>query len=161
MAPAMRIAVLLAVRVNQNALFSQVFDHAIATLLHVHATDHREVLGEGSVVLHRAQILDAVALADHKVFQTIGRRRVNTARTGFERDVIPIEHGHRVTPGRLHLDTHQIRTRAAAQNFMFFNFPTGQDGFKEAFGQYQCARAVFFNANQHIIQRITHADKTV
>ena len=83
MAPAMRVAVLLAVRVNQNALFSQVFDHAIAALLHVHATDHREFLWEGSVILYWAQIFDAVTLADHKVFQTIGWRRVNAARTGF------------------------------------------------------------------------------
>ena len=75
--------------------------------------------------------------------------------------MVTIKHRHRVTPGRLHLNTDQLGTRATAQNFMPFNFPTGQDGFKQAFGQYQRTGTVFFNANQHIIERITHANKAV
>ena len=90
-APAVHVAVLNALMLEQRAHFLQLGDDGRVGLPDKLATEERQILNVDTVALHRAEdviVVHAVLLAGAEVVFTIGRGGVNDTGTGVQLDIV-------------------------------------------------------------------------
>ena len=162
-APAVRVAVGDGLQRHQGAALFQGVDHRLVGLAHVQAADHRQVLPEQAVVLHRAVHFQAVLLADDKVVFTVARRGMHAAGTGVGGDVVTKNHRHLAVQERVPQgEVFQGRALERRGPLGAGEREALADGVRQIFGHHQChGGAVLLTAEQHIIQLRMHRHRPV
>ena len=94
MTPAMRVAVFNFRQLDQIAAVFQRLDHRLVGLAHMQATHHRQIIAEQAVIQHRADRVQVVLLAYHKVVGTMARGGVYQAGTRVGGDVLTEDDRH-------------------------------------------------------------------
>jgi hypothetical protein len=119
-APAVHVAVRDLAAREQRADLGQLLDDDRIGLPDEHAAEEWQARGKHAVALHRGQdfvVVHAVLLAGVVVLQAIGRRAMDDAGAGVERDVVAQIHGRgAIVEGMAEFHLRQRRALAGAQH---------------------------------------------